>query len=268
MKKNNNNITLILLLISVFAILWIFYMQTPVSNETPSVQVTDTIELTAVDDSLIKSDSLDEAFQQQNTTDFTLPDTAFIDVPFVNQNPELPTGCEITSLTEVLNFYGFDIDKESLARTYLPMMQELQSGAYIYYFYGSPWSSNGSGCFSPAIVNAANAFLSDVSSPLRAHKLSYSDVNTLLSEVAQGNPVIVWTSFDYSIKPVTYREVIINDNEKFFWPTYEHCTVLTGYNLTDNTVTLTDPTYGIVVRSLEDFTYYYQMYFYQAVVIK
>ena len=38
----------------------------------------------------------------------------------VLQNPELPTGCEITALTQTLNFYGFDIDKVNLCDTFMP----------------------------------------------------------------------------------------------------------------------------------------------------
>lgn len=38
----------------------------------------------------------------------------------VLQLPELPNGCEITSLTTVLNYYGFDVDKEEMAVRYLP----------------------------------------------------------------------------------------------------------------------------------------------------
>ena len=37
----------------------------------------------------------------------------------LNQHPELPTGCEITSLAMVLMYYGFDTDKCELAEKYL-----------------------------------------------------------------------------------------------------------------------------------------------------
>jgi hypothetical protein len=44
--------------------------------------------------------------------------------------------------------------------------------------------------------------------------------------------------------------------------------VLSGYDKEAGTVTFTDPTYGIVHHSIEDFEKYYQKFFYQAVVIK
>ena len=42
-----------------------------------------------------------------------------IDVPVILQNPELPNGCEITSLTEVLQYLGFQVTHTEMAG-YLP----------------------------------------------------------------------------------------------------------------------------------------------------
>ena len=57
----------------------------------------------------------------------------------MSQYPELPTGCEITSLTEVLNYLGYGIDKETLARNYLDMRDTVTQGCFVEYFWGSPW---------------------------------------------------------------------------------------------------------------------------------
>lgn len=200
--------------------------------------------------------------------DITFEQTVELDVPFVNQNPELPTGCEITSLTSVLLYLGFNIDKQTLARNYLPMSNETGEGMFINYFFGSPWQTSGMGCFAPAIVTAANNFLTYNQSDKKAYSISYSSVNTLFSELSNGNPVIVWTSFNYNEKEIIYKDIAQPNGSHFSWPSYEHCVVLSGYDLENNTVTLTDPTYGIVQRNLDDFTYFYQKYFYQAVVIK
>lgn len=49
------------------------------------------------------------------------PDTYLIaDFPVVLQMPELPTGCEITAMTMVLNYYGYMVSKEEMAVEYLP----------------------------------------------------------------------------------------------------------------------------------------------------
>ena len=77
------------------------------------------------------------------------------------QMPELPTGCEITALTMVLNYYGMEADKVEMATKYLPT-QELNlyygSDGRLYgndlnqYFIGNPTTENGYVCGTGAIV--------------------------------------------------------------------------------------------------------------------
>ena len=254
-----NKKTFLLIIITVGCILIFSHLQ--INNrpdDTVTVEVADTKETTSIDPSLIMS--ADNNYTTATDSEITLPDSYSIDVPYISQYPELPTGCEITSLTEVLQFYGFDVDKEYMAANYLPTKDYLEPGSYINYFYGSPWSEHGSGCFSPAIITAANT-------PLRANSLSYSSVNTIFNELTKGHPIIIWTCFNYDAE-VTYIDIDVGNGQTFSWPTNEHCTVLTGFNLNTSTVTLADPTYGVIERSIEEFSYYYKMYFYQALVIK
>lgn len=260
----------ILLLSSVFALIVTIYIcvEEIKKKNIPAdfdVSVISQQETSSVDTSKYSSNIILTTAAEQ---DITLKQSVELDVPFVNQNPELPTGCEVTSLTCVLLYLGFDIDKETLAKNYLPMSNEIGEGMFINYFFGSPWLNSGMGCFAPTIVTAANNFLKDNQTEKKAHSISYSSINTLFSELSNGNPVIVWTSFNYDEKDVTYKDIAQPNGSYFSWPSYEHCVVLSGYNLEENTVTLTDPTYGIVQRNLDDFTYFYQKYFYQAVVIK
>lgn len=44
--------------------------------------------------------------------------------------PELPTGCEITALAMVLQYFGYEVDKTALAAEYLPVV------AYPDFYYG------------------------------------------------------------------------------------------------------------------------------------
>ncbi len=266
-KNSSNGKTLLLILLTVCGIVWFFYKQVPQEqNPTVTVEIANVQETSSVDPEKIMSDSI--TYTTAAETDITLPDTAAIDVPYISQYPELPTGCEITSLAEVLNFYGFAVNKEELAANYLPMKDYIEPGCFIEYFYGSPWSEHGSGCFAPTIVASANHFLTDMSSSLRAYSISYAPVKNLFSEVAQGHPVIVWTCFEYDTPEFLYRDIDLGNGQIFSWPAKEHCTVLTGYNLAANTVTLADPTYGIIERNIDEFSYYYKMYFYQAAVIR
>lgn len=85
--------------------------------------------------------------------------------PIIQQLPELPTGCEITALTMVLQYYGLDADKITMAEKYLPCLSSI--GIYegrdgkLYgnnmnqYFIGNPESAHGIICGTGAIVTAA-----------------------------------------------------------------------------------------------------------------
>ena len=44
-----------------------------------------------------------------------MPKIATLDVKNILQTPELPNGCEITSLTILINHLGFDVDKLTMA---------------------------------------------------------------------------------------------------------------------------------------------------------
>ena len=254
MKKAKRNILKIIILISsVAALIFVVTMYLDSSKDKnkndASVVVSATSETSSQDFDYVYSDKHEYTTAAESSRN--IPSKMQLDVPFISQEPDLPTGCEITSLAEVLHFYGFNVDKEILATNYLPMRDTADAG-----------------CFAPAIVTAANSFLKNNNSNLTAHVISYSSVHSLFEYVAAGNPVIVWTSYDYSVKDITYREVPLSDGEYFSWPSYEHCVVLSGYNLTDRTVTFADPTYGIVTHTIDEFTDYYQKFFYQAAVIK
>lgn len=267
MKSIKKQLVLILVSLLILGVLWGFYRSEEApSNARAAVQVRKITETAAADESLILSDA--KTYTTAADSDRILPDSAQLNVPYISQYPQLPTGCEITSLTEALAYYGFEIDKEVLAENYLPMKYERTTGCFVNYFFGSPWSSHGSGCFAPAITTAANAFLKDRQSERKAVTISYASVHTLFEQVASGYPVIVWTSFDYDRAEVTYTEIELDNGRSFSWPNNEHCVVLSGYDLNADTVTLADPAYGIVERSIDEFTYFYQKYFYQAVVIK
>lgn len=68
-----------------------------------------------------------------------------IDIDEILQNPELPTGCEVTSLAMVLNYWGYDIDKLTLATDYLKK-GEIGSVNFKEAFVGDPRSAEAYGC--------------------------------------------------------------------------------------------------------------------------
>ncbi|MDY5806807.1 MAG: C39 family peptidase, partial [Lachnospira sp.] len=75
-----------------------------VEEATVTITVNNEIETSSVDFSqILKNNSIITITEEPDS----LPESTELDVPFIDQNPQLPTGCEITSLAQVLNFYGF-----------------------------------------------------------------------------------------------------------------------------------------------------------------
>ena len=175
------------------------------------------------------------------------------------QMPELPTGCEITALTMVLNYYGMEADKVEMATKYLPT-QELNlyygSDGRLYgndlnqYFIGNPTTENGYVCGTGAIVTAANAYLQDQGSDLTAVDYTGADVDTLYEIVSQDIPVVVWVTISMTDRGET-EGWYTRSGEYVDWSTYDHGAVLIGY--TQDTVTIADPISGKMEYSREDF---------------
>ena len=188
-------------------------------------------------------------------------------VEYISQLPELPTGCEITSLAEVLNYLGYQVDKEYLAENDLKMLDDLD-GSFNNYFIGSPWDENGWGCFAPAISNAANKYLTSIKSSKKAYNISGSSLSQLFTEIQNGNPVIVWVTTRLDERTV-FDNIEMNNGTIFKWPENEHCVVLVGFDLNSpQTVTVADPLEGVVNRTYSQFNSRYNELGKRAVVIK
>lgn len=168
------------------------------------------------------------------------------------QMPELPTGCEITALTMVLNYYGYDVDKVTMATEYLPI-----SSSYFYYgddgnlygpdlnnyFVGDPLTTGGYICGTGAITTAADDYLEDVGSSMRAKDITGSTPEELYQLVSEDTPVVVWVTI-YMTERTDVSGWYTENGEYVDWSTSDHGAVLIGYS--DDTVTIADPISGIV----------------------
>lgn len=122
--------------------------------------------------------------------------------------PELPTGCEITALTMVLDHYGYLVDKTVMASEYLPTASadryygadgRLYGTDMDEYFIGDPFTEGGIICGTGAIVTAVDSYLSDAGSQLRALDVTGSSPEELYERVSQGQPVVIWVTIADSI---------------------------------------------------------------------
>lgn len=180
--------------------------------------------------------------------------------PILYQMPELPTGCEITAMTMVLNYYGLLAEKVEMATEYLPTLLSAETyvgeGGRMYgddlnqYFIGDPTTQNGVICGTGAIITAANNFLLDHGSTLRATDQTGTVVEELHHMVSRDIPVMVWCTIgmeDRSPAQGWYTET----GTYVDWSRNDHGAVLIGYS--PDTVIIADPISGIVEYGREQF---------------
>lgn len=203
----------------------------------------------------------DSYFNQSAVTS----NAARIDASPLLQLPELPTGCEITSLTSVLNYLGYSVSKGTMADYYLPKCNPGE-GSFRDYFIGNPRDGNSFGCFADPIVTAANSYISQNGGEYQAKNISGSDFSTILNYVADGTPVIVWGTMYMEQAYLTAAWYV--NGEEIRWIAQEHCMVLIGYDLSSWTVTVSDPLQGIVNYDLSLFIERHKEMLSQAVVIE
>ena len=186
------------------------------------------------------------------------------DFAVIHQHPELPTGCEVTSLTMVLNYYGFLANKLDIADNYLPK-GPIGSTDFRKAFLGDPRSSWSRGCYAPAIVKTANSYLATQKSKMKAVNISGRELTSLSAYTNANIPVMVWGTIDCR-KPYVSATWYIN-GEKLNWVSPEHCMVLLGFP--NGRVKVADPDSGnLRLYDLNLFRSRYNALHKQGVIIK
>lgn len=192
-------------------------------------------------------------------------------VPVVKQNPQLPHGCEITSLTAVLNYYGADVDKMTMTTSYLPK-EPFKTVNGVKYgpdpsvaYAGDPSSEQGTYSFAAPIVTAAEHYIEKAEMNLQAKNISGSPIDEIELHLELGIPVITWVTLDLS-KPKTNGGWTITGTNTFH-PMYTnlHAVVLVGID--GDHVEVMDPLKGIVQLNKQQFFDSYKALGEQAVVV-
>ena len=164
----------------------------------------------------------------------TLPPSAMLSVPAQDQNPQLPNGCEVTSLSMLLASVGHPVSKMALAmeQPYDPTPrvknakgQTIRWGNPNVGFVGSPYVwADGFGIFHGPITRLLNKVL-----PGQAVDLTDKPFNTILSYVSRGRAVMVWTTA--TLKPTNAFPASWETPEGPFHSTYEeHAVLVVGYD--------------------------------------
>jgi len=194
-----------------------------------------------------------------NVTRLCLP------VDYICQLPELPTGCEATSLTMVLNYHDYDVAKETIASEYMP--RDSQPGDFYNYFLGDPFSDTGLGIFAPGLATTANNYLQAMNSEMKAYDLTGCSIEDLCEYIAEGYPICIWTTCNL------YKDPEINaiweiDGKSYVWMYNQHCMTLVGFDSEKDTLIVMDPSKGKMEYSTSLIEKRYEQYNNMAVVVK
>lgn len=105
-----------------------------------------------------------------------------LSVNLIKQMPELPTGCEITAITMMLQYAGQPVDKVTLAHEMPYDASDWNKG-----FVGDPFTENGDSIYPPALVGLVTKYAG------HAVDLSGKSITQLKQFLAEKqHPIVVW----------------------------------------------------------------------------
>lgn len=192
----------------------------------------------AVSHSALAEESIDEASSVE-----------VADVPVLSQFPELPTGCEATAATMLLQWGGVEVSKEEIAaaipRQPMPEWSVTEDGEETALmlganpnevFVGDP-ESVGFGVYHKPVADVINLFL-----PERVKDLSGISFEGLLEAMKENQaPAVVWATVD-----MTELELFAEWTDPYGgvvqWYEPEHAMTLVGFD--DDYVYVNDPYRG------------------------
>ncbi len=200
-------------------------------------------------------------------------------VPFVNQYPYYPTGCEAAACTSLLRYCGYTVSLDEMIGA-IPRSDIVYRNGNRYgpdinkSFVGNPagtyTSGNpGYGAFSPIVTKSIQKVINRHGGSEKAVKLSGCSFKELLNEISNGHPAVVWATYEMLI-PRSVNSWYIpqpDGSARYFeYPRGTHVMVLTGYS--DSYVTITDPIDGYVSYNISTFEDRWHLLGNQAIIIK
>lgn len=165
------------------------------------------------------------------------PGKVLLSVPYLSQENRLPTGCEAVSTVMLLQYYSIWMDTHAFIDRYLDCGELEMHGKMRYgpdpneAFVGSPYRSDGFGCYAPVIQNALEKLFREKGSACQVKNTTGSSLEALCSRyVAKGTPVLVWASINMVPIEDGLEWFLNGSGELFTWTKNEHCLVLVGYD--------------------------------------
>ncbi|MDQ1004463.1 uncharacterized protein YvpB [Neobacillus niacini] len=161
-------------------------------------------------------------------------------VPALQQFPELPRGCEVTSLAMLLNFAGVSVDKLTLADEIpkVPYFSDGYFGNPNQGFVGNMYTYNqpGLGVYHEVIEDLASQYL-----PGQIDNLTGDHFSSVQKKLNAGKPVWVIVGSTFAFLPEEQWETWITKDGEINITRRMHSVLVTGYD--ENNVYFNDPFY-------------------------
>lgn len=163
-----------------------------------------------------------------------------LNVPLENQMPDLPNGCEVTSLSMLMNYYGIKVSKNELAETIQHVDSFTDGGKYRgnphQGFVGHMTIANAGWCvYNEPLYNVARKYTSHI------ENITGSDFLSLLKLVSIGHPVLIITTTTFN--RVNDMQTWDTNTGKVNVTPSSHACVITGYSKPKKVVYVNNP-YG------------------------
>lgn len=186
-----------------------------------------------------------------------LSNAIVLSVPYISQYPDMPLGCEATSLAQLLKYKGKDVSKVQIGKEmpYSPNKNP-ELG-----FVGSPFR-NERGVFQSIYPQA----LQKTAKKYRPNSsdITGASVKVLEEEIRKGNPSIVWVSLNFKEPKMGYwyegtkDQIWVNKNL--------HVVTVTGVD--NDEFYITDPAKGKYTISKSYFKHVYETVGKRALVVR
>lgn len=163
-----------------------------------------------------------------------IKDHVLLDAPTIWQMPELPRGCEVTSLAMLLQYNGLSVDKLTLAKEVKknPAEYKLADGKI---YFGDPhegfvgnmytYTQPGLGVYHEPIAELAEKYL-----PRKIEDLTGADFQELKIHLSDSRPVWVIINTEYKKLDESFFQTWYTPNGEVKVTTKEHSVLLTGYD--------------------------------------
>lgn len=173
-------------------------------------------------------------FVGEDYSTIPLKESVLLEAPMIKQMPELPRGCEVTSLAMLLQYAGIPADKMVLAEQikkdptpYRKVNGQVYFGHPNNGFVGDMYTFDkpGLGVYHRPIAELAERYL-----PGRIHDFTGSDFNKIKKHLSDGRPVWVIINSHYKRLDPSFFQTWQTPSGPIEITYKEHSVLVTGYD--------------------------------------